>query len=113
MLVEAGAADRTVYLLEDGELDVVGANAEGEEQRLTQMRPGSVFGEQAFLDGLPRSASIRAAEPCRVRSLSWEGFQRLSAAEPGLAQIVLLDLARVVSERLRRTTEAMSQLRSA
>ena len=112
MLVEAGAADRAVYLLEDGELDVVVA-ADGQEPWLTQMAAGAVFGEQALLDGLPRSASIRAAKPCRGRSLSWESFQRLSAAEPNLAPAGLLDLARVVSERLRRTTEAMSYLRSA
>ncbi len=113
MLVEAGAADRTVYLLESGELDVLVSSADGGEQRLTQLLAGSVFGEQAFLDGLPRSASIRAGTACRVRELSWEGFQSLSAHEPALAQTVLLDLARVVSERLRRTTQAMNLLRSA
>lgn len=113
MLVDAGAAERTVYLLEAGELDVLVSSADGHAERLTQMVAGSVFGEQAFLDGLPRSASIRAGTACRVRELSWEGFQSLSAHEPALAQTVLLDLARVVSERLRRTTEAMNRLRSA
>ena len=113
MLVEAGAAERTVYLLEAGELDVLVSSADGHAERLTQMVAGSVFGEQAFLDGLPRSASIRAGTACRVRELTWEGFQSLSAHEPALAQTVLLDLARVVSERLRRTTEAMNRLRSA
>ena len=113
MLVEAGAVERTVYLLEAGELDVLVSSADGHAERLTQMVAGSVFGEQAFLDGLPRSASIRAGTACRVRELSWEGFQSLSADEPALAQTVLLDLARVVSERLRRTTEAMNRLRSA
>ena len=83
--VAAGAAERIVYLLEAGALDVLVSSVDGHAERLTRMGPGSVFGEQAFLDGRPRSASIRAGTGCRVRELSWEGFQRLSAVEPALA----------------------------
>jgi len=113
VLVEAGATDRSVYLVEDGELEVLVADPAGGQRRLTLMTPGSVFGEQAFLDGLPRSASIRAVTPCHIRKLGWDDFQTMAADRPGLAQTVLLDLARVVSERLRRTTEALNLLRSA
>lgn len=113
VLVEAGATDRSVYLVEDGELEVLVADPAGGQRRLTLMTAGSVFGEQAFLDGLPRSASIRAVTPCQIRKLAWEGFQAMASERPALAQTVLLDLARVVSERLRRTTEALNLLRSA
>ncbi len=108
-LVTAGSTARTLYLLVDGELEVL-VGSEGRERRLTLMTEGSIFGEQAFVDGQARSASIRATRACTVRALTWESFESLSAEHPQLAQLFLHDVARVVSERLRRTTEALTAL---
>ena len=66
---------------------------------------GSVFGEQAFVDGHPRSASVRAISPGELRRLDYDAFERLSEVDPQLAQALITDLARVLSERLRRTTQ--------
>ncbi|MGC8487711.1 MAG: MFS transporter [Clostridia bacterium] len=109
VLVTAGSSERTLYLVEDGELEVLVGEA-GRERRLTVLSTGAVFGEQAFVDGQPRSASIRATGPCVVRQLTWAGFETLSAEAPKLAELLLWDLARVVSERLRRTTQALTLL---
>jgi CRP/FNR family cyclic AMP-dependent transcriptional regulator len=109
VLVSAGSSERTLYLVEDGELEVLVGEA-GRERRLTVLSVGAVFGEQAFVDGQPRSASIRATGPCVVRQLTWAGFETLSAEAPKLAELLLWDLARVVSERLRRTTQALTLL---
>jgi CRP/FNR family cyclic AMP-dependent transcriptional regulator len=109
LVVESGSTERTLYLIEEGELEVL--VGEGSQARpLTTMSAGSVFGEQAFLDGQPRSASIRATGPCVVRQLTWDGYQALAAEHPRLAEMLLWDVGRVVSERLRRTTEALRLL---
>jgi CRP/FNR family cyclic AMP-dependent transcriptional regulator len=109
LVVAAGTAERALYLLEEGELEVL-VGEPGQQRQLTTMRTGSVFGEQAFLDGQPRSATVRAAERCVVRELAWQGYLDLAAAHPTLADRLLWDVGRVVSERLRRTTDALRAL---
>jgi len=68
-----------------------------------------VFGEQAFFDGLPRSASVRALSDGEVRSLTREAFAVLAAREPELARALLLDLGRILSLRLRQTSALVAR----
>lgn len=113
VLVERGAVDRALYLVESGELEVLVPAPGGGDRRLTLIEPGAVFGEQAFVDAAPRSAAIRGVQAGVVRRLEWEGFRRLAEAEPELARQLMTDLARILSERLRRTTEYVNLLASA
>jgi len=77
-------------------------------RRLTTVDAGSVIGEQAFLDGRPRSATIRAVTDCELLRLSFEAFEVLAAREPDLARSILFDLGRILSIRLRRTSALIS-----
>ena len=75
--------------------------------RSTQVREaGAVIGEQAFLDGKPRSATLRAITDGEMLSVSLEAFQILAAHEPELA--MLLDLARTLSVKLRQANTFIS-----
>jgi CRP-like cAMP-binding protein len=77
---------------------------------LTTYEHGTVVGEQTFLDGRPRSATIRALTDGALVRLSRESFDVLSAREPELARAILLDLGRILSLRLRRTTGALQKM---
>jgi len=95
-----GQTDRTLYIVLSGQLEVWVPGA-GSEQKVAVIEAGSVFGEQAFLDGQPRSATIRAVISGELRALHWDAFLTLSEEAPALAQGILMDIGCTLSERLR------------
>ena len=52
---------------------------------IEQIEEGSAFGEVAFFDGAPRTATIRAFTPVSALVLDRGGLDRLLAREPRLA----------------------------
>lgn len=60
----------TAYLVLKGRLDVMLRRDTGEEQRLSTMQPGMLFGETALLNRAPRNATVRVKEPCELLVLS-------------------------------------------
>jgi CRP/FNR family transcriptional regulator, cyclic AMP receptor protein len=99
LVVAAGQRDRSLYLLTDGLLVV-----EIPDERRTGMliEAPAVVGEVAFLDGSPRSASLRARTDGEMLRLSWESFEAFSTREQFLARQILLDLGRILAARLRK-----------
>lgn len=100
-VLRAGDGDRTVFLIVAGSVDVMADGPTG-PQRLAVIEEGSAFGEMAFFDGAPRSATIVTREPLETLALSREQFRRLVAGHPQIARKLLLALGRVLSIRLRR-----------
>lgn len=110
-VVQIGDTDRSLCIVTEGQLEVILPVEHAQEfRRLSLIEEGSIFGEQSFLDGRPRSAHIRAISQGRLRVMSLRAFERLAEQEPKLAQMILLDLGRIVSERLRNTTNWMNVL---
>lgn len=100
-IVEAGETGRAIYIVESGQ--VGGEVMVGGKARPTAvMGAGAVFGEVAFFDGAPRSASLRALADVELLVLPFAAFERLAVWHPRLARELLLDLGRVVAKRLRR-----------
>lgn len=100
-ILQQGDVDRTLYILESGHVDVVIEMSERSEVVAT-IGPGSVFGELAFFDGAPRSASIISRDACALLRLPHSAFNNLAAWHPRIARELLFDLGRVLSARLRR-----------
>jgi CRP/FNR family transcriptional regulator, cyclic AMP receptor protein len=105
VVVREGSSAQELYIVTRGSLEVlVEGDKAGELRKIAAIEPGSVFGEQSFFDGKPRSASVRARSDGEIRSLTVAAFEVLAAKEPALARMVLFDLARILSLRLRQTT---------
>lgn len=103
-LIVAGDEDDALYIVREGQLEALVA-AGMRMRRLTVLDAGSVFGEQAFFDRQPRSATIRAVTDGSVYRINHDTFTTLAAKEPQLAQSVLFDLGRILSLRLREATK--------
>jgi CRP/FNR family cyclic AMP-dependent transcriptional regulator len=100
-IVRAGESGRAIYIIRAGH--VRGELATGRKKVATQkMGPGTVFGELAFFDGGPRSATLWADDTVELLHLPLAAFERLAAWHPRVARELLLDLGRVLSQRLRR-----------
>jgi CRP/FNR family transcriptional regulator, cyclic AMP receptor protein len=94
-----GQPDRALYLLSDGVLEVGAADSAPAE---IAAPPAEILNEIAFLDAGGCVATARAATDSRVLRLSFDSFEALAAREPQLARQVVLDLARMLAQRLRR-----------
>ncbi len=101
MLLQAGETDDAVYIMISGQVEVIGQNSFGFTRRIAVIDEGSVFGELAFFDNQPRSASIRAVTQGQVLRLSRRGFEEIAAWNPSLAQQFLFDLGRILAFRFR------------
>lgn len=108
-VIRQGDTDRVFYIIIDGKLEVLIPRGASGKLRRTQIREaGAVIGEQAFLDGKPRSATLRAITDGEMLSVSLEAFQILAAHEPEIARDMLLDLARTLSVKLRQANTFIS-----
>jgi CRP/FNR family transcriptional regulator, cyclic AMP receptor protein len=107
-LVQAGEADRALYLLIEGTL---GVRMPREETAFKSIDAPSVVGELAFFDGAPRSATLDAQTDVQVARFDLDCFRRLSEAEPELAEAMLMDLARILALRLRMASDVIERLR--
>lgn len=99
VLIEQGAQDRTLYLVESGSLTVHYEDDKG-RVRLALVGAGSAVGEGAFFTRQPRAATVQAAGPCKIWSLTAIRFTELCNRQPGVALELALALGSLVSRRL-------------
>lgn len=96
----------SLYVLEAGSVEVVRVWQE-HERVVNRLGIGDCFGEMALLDLGPRSASVRALEPCAAIELDVADLHRLYEHDVAQFALVQMNLAREVSRRLRRTDELL------
>jgi len=84
---EGDAAD-ALWILLAGQ---VGVLLQRESQRLPSPGPGSYFGDIGLLRGVPRTATVRAVDPCTLYRVAAEPF--LEAVQGGRASTSLLAMA--------------------
>lgn len=101
-VLHIGDTGRALYIVARGSLEVVVPQKRGRFLRIANLSEGSVFGEQAFLDGQARSATVKALSGGEMHVLSLESFEVLSGHHPDLARAMLMDLGRILSLRLRQ-----------
>jgi len=73
-----------LYIILQGQVDVLGSDPGGRQRLLTMLGPGDYFGEIALLYDMPRTATVRARTPVQLYSLHKDDFNTLLATVPGL-----------------------------
>jgi CRP-like cAMP-binding protein len=105
IVIARGTEERCLYFTVAGDFEVGGAYLGGVSlTSLARIPAGSVFGEQSFFDGLPRSANVWAHTDGELLILPFETYQRFAQDRPTLARDLLFALSRILSLRLRNTT---------
>jgi CRP-like cAMP-binding protein len=80
------------------------------EEALAVVRAGSAFGEMALIDDSPRSADVLAHESCRLFVVKKQDLEDLLFVDRDLAHDFLWKMVRLLSKRLRETTDKMAFL---
>jgi CRP/FNR family cyclic AMP-dependent transcriptional regulator len=104
VLFQAGDVADGCYRLDQGLLKVSIASPQGDERILTILGPGSIVGELAIIDGLPRSATVVAIRDCKLSFISREAFLSCLREYPE----VYSDLVSTLVSRLREADDAMA-----
>ncbi|MGI9125052.1 MAG: ATP-binding cassette domain-containing protein [Mycobacterium sp.] len=79
-LFEQGTMGDSIYVVDDGEIEMVRQLPSGAEEVLKVAGPGDYFGEIGPLFALPRAASARARTATRLTSYTVQGFRELLGA---------------------------------
>lgn len=109
-VIRHGDTDSAFYIIVEGRLEVLIPRGNSGEMRRTQVREaGAVIGEQAFLDGKPRSATLRAISDGAMLQVTRDAFAILAAHESELARDILFELARTLSVKLRQANQFVSR----
>lgn len=95
------------YLVLEGAVRISRQVAGMGEEALTILRAGSAFGEMSLIDDFPRSADALAHESCRLFVVKKEDLEDLLFVDRDLAYDFLWKLVRILSGRLRDTTDKM------
>jgi CRP-like cAMP-binding protein len=80
------------------------------EEALAVLGRGEVFGEMCLFEDVPRSADARVHERCRLLVVSRDRFADLLFLRMDLAHDVLWNAVRILSKRLRETSDKLTFL---
>jgi CRP-like cAMP-binding protein len=96
-----GDNGRELYVILDGEVEVLRRSKRGHETRVAILGPGDWFGEMSVLDVLPRSATTRVLAPSHLLRLTAHDLDALYRRDLRSYALVVLNIAREMSRRLR------------
>ena len=97
------------YILYKGKAEVIKKSG-SDEKLISVLGPGACFGEIAILDGLPRSATIRASENSVVFRVPRSAFDALLDNDELVAYKLLYHMAILLAHRQRSVTNRLSKL---
>ena len=100
---EGDGAAHEMFVVLDGEMEVSKRSRRGRDMRVAILGPGDWFGEMSVLDMQTRSATVRALGPSRLLRIASEDLDALYRHDLKSYALIVLNVARDLSRRLRVT----------
>lgn len=105
---EGESGDR-IYFIIEGQVEILKKISQsGDLSRIFMFSEGDVFGEMELLDVQPCAASVRALKLTKVLTLSNKGLYQISKYDLKVFSLIILNLARDMSRRLRKADEIIA-----
>src|SRR5205814_7532019 len=79
-------------------------------QTFATLTAGEFFGEMSLVEPAPRSATVTAMSATFLFRLPHDSLRALISDEPGAANVLLVQIVKTLSERLRRTNQMLSSV---
>lgn len=96
-------------LINSGSVHIYASKREDAGEALSSLSQGDIVGEMALIDGEPRSAYAYAADTTELFVMTRGNFHRLAEAHPTIWGKLLLQIAKRMSYRLRKTNENLGR----
>ena len=107
IIVEEGTAGDSMFLLAEGQVRIEKRVEAGGSKELALLVPGDFFGEMALMVDAPRTARAVALTDAVLFVLGRNDLQNWLKSEPVMALGFFVELLRVLSQRLRATSEEL------
>jgi CRP/FNR family cyclic AMP-dependent transcriptional regulator len=104
MLFEMGESGNGFYLLDEGLLKVMLTSSDNEDVIIALLSPGTIVGDLAVIDEMPRAASVGALLDCKLHFVNKADFDRCAGKHPEIYRY----LAKMLATRLRQTNESLA-----
>jgi CRP-like cAMP-binding protein len=109
MIFREGELAHEMFVLLDGEVEVVKKSRAGREHRVALLGPSDCFGEMSVIDMQARSATVRSVAPSRLLRVSSEDMDALYRYDLKSYALITLNIARDLSRRLRVTDGILAE----
>ena len=108
-VIYKGDEGNEMFLILTGKAGVKGTSPDGRETIIRSLEPGEIFGEMALVEKTVRGADVVALENVELLGIDANALERLRKRFPFTAAKLFLNLSRILSGRLRETTERLIQ----
>lgn len=108
IIAREGGTNDCMFLIESGQVRIVKNYGAPNAVSLAVLGPGECVGEMCVLESAPRSATVQAVGQAKVVSVASAAFFRLYRNAPEQYCIILINIARDLSRRLRALDEAFA-----
>jgi serine/threonine protein phosphatase PrpC/CRP-like cAMP-binding protein len=106
-VIKEGEQGDELFVLFRGKVDVLKSGL-----KIAQLKAGGHFGEMGLVDQAPRSATVIAVEDTSAISIDRDSLLKLMRRDSLLAVKLLWSFVQVLSERLRNTNDALTDLKT-
>jgi len=97
-----GEEGHTLHIVKSGEAKVTKKDHQGNDQILTLLKEGDIFGEMSFLDARPHSATITAIHSSRILQIQKPDFDKFVDENPKAAYKIMKNIVFQVDAIVRR-----------
>lgn len=101
------STESDLYILTEGRVQILGALGKTDSATIHTILPGKLFGEFAFIDGQPRSATAVAIQKSTVFKIPSQDIYNIFEQDAKMGYITMRNLARILARRIRQTAHEL------
>ncbi len=105
IVFKEGEAGNGMYIIQSGAITISGTDSKKNEVLYTSLHKCDFFGELSLVDGSPRSATAKGSGPTVLLGFFKPDLIDIIEKSPRIGSKVLLNLASVLGERLRKMNQ--------
>ncbi|MCW1925177.1 cyclic nucleotide-binding domain-containing protein [Luteolibacter arcticus] len=101
VIVREGESSNEMFVIAEGSVRIWKGFGTPQQMELDLLKKNDFFGEMCILETLPRAATVQAVGDCELVGVKSMAFYRLHSARPDQHGILVVNLARDLSRRIR------------
>jgi len=94
-VIKQGNEGNSVYLINNGEVEVIVADEKGQSTIIKRLLPSAFFGELSLLTGSPRTATVVASTDCEFIIIKADTFKSIIMTDPTIAD----KISKIITKR--------------
>lgn len=110
VIFKQGSSAESMCLVLSGELEVLKATKDGTLVKIATIGDGQSVGEMALVDGMVRSATVKASMLTTIVVLKRSDFDEVMQQYPRIAAKLMKGIARHISINLRKTSDMLMNM---